>query len=170
MKPFILIGPMGSGKSTLGRRSAKQLGLKFMDTDKEFLAKFGNINNFFSSHGEAAFRENETQILRACLDSLAGGGILATGGGIVLSQQNRETIRAFPTIFLDTDAEQIVRRINNDRRPLLKDDPGAWQRIYLERLPLYQELATTTLNTAHRPITKSVSDLVKLIEKWDSNG
>ncbi len=169
MKPIILIGPMGSGKSTLGRRSAKQLGLKFMDTDKEFLAKFGNINNYFQTHGESAFREQETIILQNCLEALAEGGILATGGGIVVSEKNRELISDYPTVFLDTDFEQVLRRVNTSRRPLIKDDPEAWNQIYLSRLPLYEQLATKTLNTAHRPITKSVSDLVKVIEEWDSN-
>lgn len=157
---------MGSGKTTLGKRAAKRLGISFVDTDKEFVRQHGEIAMFFSERGEGEFRTLETEVLRKVLESAEDDVLIATGGGIVLRPENRELMKDELVVFLDTQSDHISARLNLAKRPLLKDDPEAWERIYLERLPLYREVAVCTLNTSNKPISKSVQDLVELIENW----
>ena len=166
---MILVGPMGSGKTTLGKRAAKRLGLPFLDTDKEFVRQHGEISRFFSESGEEEFRKLETKVFREVLEGGEDKRIIATGGGIVLRPENRDLMKGQLVVFLDTQADRISGRLNLAKRPLLKDDPEAWERIYLQRLPLYREVAVCTLNTSNQPISKSVQDLIELIENWGKN-
>lgn len=164
--PIVLIGPMGSGKSTLGKRVAKRLGVRFIDTDKEFSKRHGAITNFFQRNGEERFRELETEVLEEVLQDAEDGAVVATGGGIVLRPENRALLHGHLVVFLDTTAEQVSNRISTAKRPLLQGDPEAWTKIYLQRLPLYQQVAKETLITAGKPISGTVDELLKIIERW----
>lgn len=166
MRPIVLIGPMGSGKSTLGKRVAKQMAIPFVDTDKEFSKRYGAITTFFKLHGEEGFRDHESEILKEVLQKAKGGSVIATGGGIILRPANRELLHGHLVIFLDTTVEQVNSRLNTSKRPLLQSDPGAWSRIYQERLPLYQQVAKETLVTAGKPISATVDELIKIVERW----
>lgn len=155
-KPLVLIGPMGAGKSTLGRKLAKLLETKFLDTDRMISASHGPIPKIFEEQGEDRFRTLETVALEKALKSPA---VIATGGGVVVTEKNRELLQDMPTIFLDTNAEWVLSRINLDKRPLLKSDPSMWEKLYKERLGYYQQLATATVVTANRPIRVVLEEL-----------
>jgi len=147
---------MGAGKSTLGRKLAKLLETKFLDTDRMISASHGPIPKIFEEQGEDRFRTLETVALEKALKSPA---VIATGGGVVVTEKNRELLQDMPTIFLDTNAEWVLSRINLDKRPLLKSDPSMWEKLYKERLGYYQQLATATVVTANRPIRVVLEEL-----------
>ena len=156
METLILIGPMGSGKTTLGKKLAKELGIPFADTDKLVAKDHGSIGDIFSKFGEAHFRTLETSALIKALET---GGIIATGGGIVLSEENRRLLSGYRTVFLDTSSEHVLGKINLSKRPLLKDNPERWDAIYEERKALYEQCATATVFTGGRPIMALIAQL-----------
>ena len=142
----MFVGPMAAGKTSLGRRVAKELGIPFVDSDVVFVRKHGAITDFFAAHGEPEFRRIEAEIIASELAE-PGTRILALGGGAVLSESTRELLRRHPTILLMTTQEAVLRTANISRRPLLRDDPSAWGRILAERKPLYLEVADVTFRT-----------------------
>lgn len=156
METLILIGPMGSGKTTLGKKLAKELDLPFSDTDKLVAKDHGAIVDIFEKFGEAHFRTLETSAL---IKALATGGIIATGGGIVLSEENRRLLAGYKTVFLDTSSEHVLGKLNLSKRPLLKDNPERWDAIYQERKELYLKAATVTVFTGGKPIKSLISQL-----------
>lgn len=158
-RAIVLVGPMGAGKTTLGKKLAKRLGAKFADTDRLIGARHGSISRIFEKHGEDHFRRLETKALE---HALAEFDVIATGGGVVLRPENRELISPHRVIFLDTDSENVLGKINLDKRPLLKDDPEAWQRIYQDRVELYREVADATLFTGSKPIRTLIAELEEL--------
>ena len=158
-RAIVLVGPMGAGKTTLGKKLAKKLGVRFADTDRLIGAKHGSITRIFQRHGEDHFRNIET---KALIKALAEFDIVATGGGVVIREENRELLRDHRVIFLDTDSESVLAKINLEKRPLLKDDPAAWDRIYSERVELYKAVADATLFTGSRPIRTLMTELEEL--------
>lgn len=156
METLILIGPMGSGKTTLGKKLARELEVPFSDTDKLVAKEHGAIVEIFDKFGEAHFRTLETSAL---IKALAVGGVIATGGGIVLSEENRRLLKGYRTVFLDTSSEHVLGKLNLSKRPLLKDNPQRWEEIYNDRKALYQECATATVFTGGKPIKALISQL-----------
>lgn len=156
---IVLVGPMGAGKTTLGKRIAKKNGLSFADTDRLVATKHGAITRIFEKHGEEKFREYETRYLEIALRDF---DIVATGGGVVINERNRELLLGNKVIFLDTAAESVLGKINLDKRPLLKSDPSSWQRIYDERLPLYEAVSQARIFTGNRPIKTLLKELEEL--------
>ncbi|MFM1958164.1 MAG: hypothetical protein RI929_527 [Actinomycetota bacterium] len=156
METLILIGPMGSGKTTLGKKLARELGVQFSDTDKMVAKDHGAIVDIFAKFGESHFRTLETSAL---IKALALGGVIATGGGIVLSEENRRLLQGYRTVFLDTSSEHVLGKINLSKRPLLKDNPERWDEIYNARKALYQECATATVFTGGKPIKSLLAQL-----------
>jgi shikimate kinase len=147
---------MGSGKTTLGKRLAKELEVPFADTDKMVAKEHGSIVDIFAKFGEEHFRTLETSAL---IKALANGGVIATGGGIVLSEENRRLLSGYRTVFLDTSSEHVLDKINLSKRPLLKDNPERWDAIYSERKTLYEQCATATVFTGGKPIKALISQL-----------
>ena len=150
---IVLVGPMGAGKSTIGRLLAAQLSLPFKDSDHVIEEKSGaDIPWIFDVEGEDGFRDRETAALRELIaqDKI----VLATGGGIVMREENRELLKqADAIIFLTADPEHLVRRTAKDKkRPLLQvDDPREKILSLLElREPLYREVATHVVMTDTR--------------------
>ena len=139
-----LVGMPGCGKSTVGRHLARQLGLRFLDSDTEIERQLGMpIRDYFEQHGESAFRDAEQEVIEA----LAGepGVLLATGGGAVLRPSNRDALHSRTHVFyLRATPEELHRRLRNDtHRPLLQvEDPLRRLRdLYRERDPLYRRTA-----------------------------
>lgn len=139
-----LVGPMGSGKTTIGQRLAGLLGLEFVDCDRELEARTGaSVNLIFDVEGEEGFRKRESQML----EELAGrdGILLATGGGVVIRAENRDILRRRGlVVYLKTSVDQQLRRLGRDRtRPLLRtsDRRRRLEKLAAERDPLYQEIA-----------------------------
>ncbi len=154
---IILVGFMGSGKSTIGRKLARRLGWRFRDTDALVEQRAGAlISDIFAASGEAGFRTLETQVL----ESLAGvmeNTVLATGGGIILSAENRSLLRTLGfTVWLTASPDALFERVSrNTNRPLLlTDNPRAtMDDLILKRTPLYTEVANCVVdstNLTHR--------------------
>lgn len=151
---------MGAGKTTLGKKLAKKLGLAFADTDKLVAKDHGPITKIFERFGEDHFRNLETEYLKK---ALVEAEIVATGGGIVLREENRNLLKNHLVIFLDTDQSSVIGKINLEKRPLLKDDPDSWGRIYEARLELYKAVANQTVFTGNRPVRELVKQLEEII-------
>ena len=118
---IFLVGPMGSGKSSLGKKLAKSLDKKFIDTDKEIEKKENKtINEIFENKGEKYFREKEKEFLINIPNNL--NMVIATGGGIVTDQENREKLKENRVIFLNASVERQSKRTSrSNKRPLLKN-------------------------------------------------
>lgn len=154
---IVLVGPMGSGKTTLGKKLAKELELPFVDTDKLIAKQHGAITRIFETKGEQVFRDLETSALQEALQQRA---VVATGGGAILLEPNRELMKNHHVVFLDTSAEHVLGKINLAKRPLLKDNPERWQQIYDERVGLYKKVANQTVFSGGKGI-RSLLDEIK---------
>jgi shikimate kinase len=158
----ILLGMMGSGKTTVGRRAAELAGYEFQDTDQLLVRKLGRpIHQIFQFYGEEAFRQHETRILA---ELELGNGVLATGGGIVLRDENwTEMRRLGKTIFLQVPEELLIERlaVAKRRRPLLERDDWEEQLgiILAGRLELYKK-ADVILDITENDIEVAAAKLV----------
>ncbi len=143
---IFLIGMQGCGKSSLGKRVARETGLSFADTDAMVAASVGGtVNDFFEKYGEETFRKAETGAL--ALLTRAKPMMISTGGGTVMNPVNRHIMRSWGTIVLiDRPLEEILTDIKLDRRPTLRDGGlSEVERVYAERIPVYRELADITV-------------------------
>lgn len=152
-RPFVvLVGPPGSGKTTIGTLLAERLGLGFADTDAAVVDRIGKpISEMFVQEGEAAFRSLEREVVAEQLR--AGHGVLALGGGSILAQETRAVLAGHRVVALDVDLADGMRRTGmSTARPLLAGvNPRATFRTLLaERAPLYTEVATVQVQTARR--------------------
>ncbi len=149
----ILVGPMGAGKTTVGKVLASQLKLKFVDSDREIEDATGaDIPWIFDVEGEAGFRQRESRMIAEL--TARNGIVLATGGGSVLAPQNREFIKArgFVVYLRASLAQQIERTSRDKNRPLLQtpDPAGRIAELMQIRDPLYQEVADLVIDTNRR--------------------
>lgn len=142
--PVALVGMMGSGKSTVGRRLAKRLGRPFVDADDELVRRSGlTVREWFEREGEDGFRRAESDLL-ADLLAAPGPAVIATGGGVVKAAPNRAALAERATVvWLRAGAPYLVSRVTQSNgRPLLDDDPATTvARLIDERGPLYGEVA-----------------------------
>ena len=167
MASIFLIGPMGSGKSTVGRALARRLGLPFADSDREIEARCGvDIATIFEYEGEAGFRRREARVI----DELSASDtlVLATGGGAILAESTRRALRARGhVVLLAVDPAEQLRRVGGDaRRPLLAAaDPAArLARLMAERGPLYRETAHVEIRTDSRRMHHVVGRICRHLE------
>ena len=167
-RPIALVGLMGVGKTTVGRRLAKRMDLPFYDSDDEIEKASGRtVAGYFKDHGEAAFREGERRVI----DRLLTGRsiILATGGGAFIPEETREILnkRAI-TIWLKGDFDTIMERVSRkDTRPLLQvKDPKAKMRELMDiRYPIYAK-AHITVPIANGPHIRTVNKVMRRLEKY----
>jgi shikimate kinase len=159
-KALVLIGPMGVGKTTIGKKLAKQLGKPFLDTDKEIVKQHGAIAKIFEKSGEQHFRTLESEFL---LEALSSDSVVATGGGVVTQERNREALKGSFVIYLSTNGRHMASRLLAGRRPLLKNGIADWKRIYEERKPLYEQVATVEIETSSKALNSVVSEIVELV-------
>lgn len=161
-----LVGPMGAGKSTIGRVLAAELHLSFRDSDKVIEDRTGaDIPWIFDMEGEEGFRDRES----AVLDELSKGQdvVIATGGGIILRTQNREMMKSSGYVcYLTASIEQLVERTARDKkRPLLQVENPRQKIIDLIALrdPLYREAADFVINTDRRPPKLVAQEIASLV-------
>jgi shikimate kinase len=145
-KTIALVGLMGVGKTSIGRRLAQRLDLPFVDADAEIEAAAGaSIEEIFQRHGEAAFRDGERRVMARLLD--APPHVIATGGGTFIDRSTRALLRAAAiTVWLRADLELMLARVSRrDNRPLLKnvDRRAVLERLIAERYPVYAEADLT---------------------------
>ena len=165
---IFLVGLMGAGKSTIGRRLARELGLQFRDSDVEIEKKTGvSIDVIFDIEGEQGFRRRETGMLRDLVEER--GIVLATGGGAVLAPENRQLLRDNGMIiYLKASAEHLAGRIRQDRRrPLLQsgDKLSTIRELMTRREPFYQQLADMVVETNNRSVPRVVREISKMVQE-----
>jgi len=162
-RALVLVGPMGAGKTSVGRRVARVMGLPFADTDKVVVRDHGPIPQLFERLGEPRFREIERAAVQ---ETLRGGGVIALGGGAVLDAATRVDLAGHRVVLLTVAPRVVASRLGGgDDRPLLasgQDPVTRWERIFAERLPLYEQVADVTFDTSTGPL----SDVVTSIVAW----
>ncbi len=168
MKSIILIGFMGAGKTTIGRKLARRRQWKFVDTDELIETQSGKkISEIFAREGEAAFRALETETLRTLTESTEPM-VIAAGGGLPMQPQNRPLLKELGTVvFLEAGIDTLVRRLSGDTsRPLLQGG-SLRERISSlmdQRLATYEEVADVTVSTEN-----SFAHILEEIEKTVEN-
>lgn len=163
MTNIFLIGPMGSGKTAVGRRLADELGLQFVDSDAEIEARTGvDIPYIFDKEGEAGFRRREAELIAelAGLDNV----VLATGGGVPQHAESRRLLAAHGTVvYLYTSVPEQLRRTGKSRnRPLLNNDnpEQVLTELMAQRDPLYREIADLIVETDGRKVAAVAHEVV----------
>lgn len=167
---IFLVGPMGAGKSTIGRQLARALKRPFFDSDKEIEKRTGvSISWIFEMEGEAGFREREQTVIEEL--TARKNIILATGGGAILAEENRRALRARGhVVYLSGTVDQLYRRTAKDKsRPLLQNGDRRQQiKTLLEhRDPLYREIADVIIKSGDHSVQQTVNDLVKQLNKLE---
>jgi shikimate kinase len=166
MSQLFLIGPMGVGKTTIGKKIAKKLGVEFRDTDKLIISEHGPISEIFEQFGESFFRDLET---RALLNQKNFEGVIATGGGVVTTEENREFLKGKKVVYLSTKGNQMrTRLLSSKKRPLLKNGYQDWVRIYNERKPLYEQACSDEISIDNRPLTAVADKCVEIFRRKDA--
>ncbi|AUG75964.1 shikimate kinase [Kitasatospora sp. MMS16-BH015] len=148
---LVLVGPPGSGKSTVGRVLAERLGVGFRDTDADIEALAGKpIAEIFVDEGEPYFRELEVRAVREAVETHEG--VLALGGGAVMAEATRKLLADCRVVYLEVALADAVKRVGLDApRPLLAVNPRArWRELMEARRPLYLEVATAVVDTQGR--------------------
>ncbi|NLY13752.1 MAG: shikimate kinase AroK [Gammaproteobacteria bacterium] len=169
---YILVGPMGAGKSTIGRLLAKELSLPFKDSDREIEERTGaSIPLIFDVEGEAGFRDREQAVIAELCEQQ--GIVLATGGGAVLRAANRQAMsQSAVIIYLHASVEHQLARTARDRnRPLLQTENPAQvlTRLLEQRDPLYREIATLIIETDTRPPRMVVQEIMQFLSTYQSH-
>ena len=167
-RSVVLVGMMGAGKSTIGRRLSARLRLPFLDADIEIEAAAAmSIPEIFEAHGEPHFRDGEARVIARLLDS--GPAVIATGGGAFMREETRSRVRLQAvSIWLKADADIIMRRVKRRvDRPLLQTaDPAATVgRLIEEREPIYQH-ADLTIWSRDVPHEKIVDECIDALHTW----
>ncbi|MGG1479844.1 shikimate kinase [Bacillus smithii] len=162
MKPVFLIGFMGAGKTTIGQALCARLNKPVYDTDQMIERKYGkSISQIFELYGEQEFRKMETALLKEITEK---SGIITTGGGIILTNENREWMKKTgDVIFLQCDFSSLWERLEGDHtRPLVyhrkKDEVES---LYKKRLPLYLESATIMIDTTDKTVEETVDEIIR---------
>lgn len=168
MQNLILIGPMGSGKTTVGKQLAKRTRMDFVDSDHMIEDRCGvSISTIFDIEGEEGFRKRETKMLAELVDR--AGIVLATGGGAITSEENRILLRKSGfVVYLKTSIEtQLSRTQKNQNRPLLDNVDAEKKLIQLmdERGALYEQEADLVVTSGDRMVSKVVEEILTAIEK-----
>lgn len=163
-----LVGPMGAGKSTIGRLLSAELKLEFKDSDKEIEDRCGcNIPWIFDVEGEAGFRDREVMAIDEITQE--SNVLMATGGGAVLRPENRMALKSRGTVvYLKTSVEQQLSRTGKDKnRPLLQipNPREVLSRLMAARDPLYQEVADITIHTDDRNPKYVVQEVLKRLQQ-----
>ncbi|MFB7946163.1 shikimate kinase [Kitasatospora phosalacinea] len=164
----VLVGPPGSGKSTVGRALAERLGLPFRDTDADIEQTAGKpIPEIFVDEGEPHFRQLERDAVRAATTGYAG--VLALGGGAVMDGETRALLAPLPVVFLEVALGDAVKRVGLDApRPLLAVNPRArWRELMEARRPLYLEVATAVVDTQDRTPEQVADAVLEALELKD---
>ncbi|WAT18564.1 shikimate kinase [Aurantiacibacter sp. MUD11] len=169
-RPLVLVGMMGVGKSTVGKKLAAVLGMKFVDADEEIVeAANMSIPEIFDEFGEAYFRDGEKRVIARLLEDQGCNCVIATGGGAFVQEDTREMILEHAiAIWLDSDVDTLVERVSrNDRRPLLRggDTREIVTRMKAEREASYAQ-APIKVQSNSGPHNEAVARILKELDEW----
>ena len=158
----VLTGPMGSGKSTVGKALANRLGWTLIDTDKLIVTSHGEIPEIFVEKGEDYFRNLEAATISSALDG-AANAVVSLGGGAVLAEDTRKRVKQLDTVFLNVSEEMALRRIGGgEDRPVLAGNPREnWRRILDERKPIYQDASALEIDTTELTVEQTVDRIIQ---------
>ena len=162
----IIIGAPGAGKTSVGRRVAERLGVEFRDSDAAIEKRAGKpVSDIFLSDGEPEFRRLEREVIAESLKD--ADGVLSVGGGAVLDPDTREAFSHHTVVWLEVDLGNATKRVGmNSARPLLMGNVrGTMTTMLNERTPLYEEVATVTVDTSGRPLKDVVNDVVAELKR-----
>lgn len=167
---IFLVGPMGAGKTTIGRHLATLLHRRFVDVDHEIEKRTGvSIPVIFEVEGESGFRRRESTLVDEL--SLDQDIVLATGGGVILAEENRRVLQTRGTVvYLQADIETLVERTRRDRnRPLLQtEDPrGKIEELLRQRDPVYRQIADVIVDTGQRAPSSVARDIAARLKDLD---
>ena len=164
---IILVGPMGSGKTTIGRRLSERLSLDFFDSDHEIVNTTGvSIDHIFDVEGEKGFRARESDVLKKLCN--IPNIVLATGGGAVILEENREMMKkASSIIYLSSSVDQILRRTAKSKtRPLLEKSNNRRKTItdiVEARDPLYREVSSYIIDTNGKKLNEVIDEIIEAL-------
>ena len=164
---IILVGPMGSGKTTIGRRLSERLSLDFFDSDHEIVNTTGvSIDHIFDVEGEKGFRTRESDVLKKLCNM--PNIVLATGGGAVILEENRELMKkASSIIYLSSSVDQILRRTAKSKtRPLLEKSNNRRKTItdiVEARDPLYREVSSHIIDTNGKKLNEVIDEIIEAL-------
>lgn len=145
---LVLIGPPASGKTKVGRRVAALLDEPFVDTDQVIVAEHGPIPDLFAQDGEVGFRKIEREVVAR---SLRQPGVVSLGGGAITQEATRQDLRDLLVVGLEITPEAVAPRLDNDKRPLLRNGLADWEALVSSRRSLYDEVTTWQVDVSHRP-------------------
>lgn len=170
-RTIALVGLMGAGKSTVGRRLADALGRPFFDSDDEIEKAAGlSVADIFTIHGETEFRRGEHRVLQRLLKGPPH--VLATGGGAYLNEATRKLMRKYAvTVWLNADLETLWKRVSKrSHRPLLhaENPKGVLSDLFDARKPIY-EMADLNVPSVDGPHSRTVRAIIKALDKWSPN-
>jgi shikimate kinase len=168
-RPIVLVGLMGAGKTSVGRRLAEKLDVPFVDADHEIEAAAGKpIKEIFADHGEAYFREGERRVIQRLIGN--GAQVLATGGGAFMNEETRQRIQSHGiSVWLKAPLALLMKRVaKRQDRPLLQaDDPETVMRSLMEkRYPVYG-MADVTVESRDVQHGQMVNDVIRALAQWD---
>ncbi|WP_421696195.1 shikimate kinase [Aestuariivirga sp.] len=168
-RPIVLVGLMGAGKTSVGRRLAEKLNISFIDADHEIEAAAGkSIKEIFADHGEAYFREGERRVIQRLIGN--GAQVLATGGGAFMNDETRQRIAEHGiSVWLRASLPVLMKRVaKRQDRPLLQAaDPQAVMRGLIDkRYPVYA-LADVTVESRDVQHGQMVNDVIRALAQWD---
>ncbi|MBX3194199.1 MAG: shikimate kinase [Schumannella sp.] len=155
----VLVGPMGAGKTRVGKRVARLLDTEFSDTDRMVVAQHGPIADIFHEHGEPHFRNLERA---AVAEALAGEGVVSLGGGAVLDARTLEDLRDHRVVFLTVQPRAVEGRLGGGKRPLIRNGLDDWQRIFDERRHLYDAVSDIVVDTSFR----AYDEIAEEVAEW----
>lgn len=158
---IVLIGPPAAGKTRVGKRLAKRLGLPFVDSDAVIVERHGAIPAIFAEHGEPHFRALERAVVA---EAVRRGGVVSLGGGAIVDADTRADLAETRVVLLTVRPEAIASRITGGKRPLVPD-VESWKRLVAARQPLYDALADYTADTSSRPMDTIVEEIARWAEE-----
>lgn len=160
---LVLIGPPAAGKTRLGKRLARRLGMTFTDTDAVIVAANGPIAQIFARDGEAAFRALERDAVES---AIAAGGVVSLGGGAVLDPRTQHDVKRGKVVLLTVSPEAVASRIDDGKRPLVQG-VESWRALVEKRMPLYESLADYRADTSRRPISVIAEEIAAWYEEQE---
>ena len=157
---IVMIGPMGAGKTSVGKRVARALEVPFFDTDAAIAREHGPIEQLFAAHGEPHFRALERA---AVVEGLSTGGVVSLGGGAVLDADTQADLAHHRVVLLTVAPRVVAIRVRGSSRPLLQgedDTLARWTSIIEQRRPIYERLADVSFDTSNGPLQGVVDRIV----------